>query len=92
LALRFEITIAEDELVRRGLPPHALEVPDRPPTEPPETFSPPPWDSPEAQELRGKALVKTGQSFKDERSIHLRWAHQKTARQHNRGKPEGRKG
>jgi hypothetical protein len=46
LALRFEITIAENELVRRGLPPHALEVPDRPPTEPPETFSPRPLGQP----------------------------------------------
>jgi hypothetical protein len=26
LALRLEITIAENELVRRGLPPHALEL------------------------------------------------------------------
>jgi hypothetical protein len=34
LALRFEITIAENELVRRGLPPHALELLDGSPTEP----------------------------------------------------------
>jgi len=92
LALRLEITIAENELMRRGLPPHALEVPDRPPTEPPETFSPRPWASPEAQRLFGLALIKTGQSFKDERSIRLGWAHQKTARQQNRGEPEGREG
>ena len=47
--LRFQITIAENELVRRGLPPHALEVPDRSATESSETFSPPPWDFPDAQ-------------------------------------------
>jgi hypothetical protein len=36
----------------RGLPPPALELPARRP-EPPETFSPRPWDSPEAQKLFG---------------------------------------
>jgi hypothetical protein len=32
LPLRFEITIAENELVRRGLPLHALELPVKLPT------------------------------------------------------------
>jgi len=90
LPLRFQITIAENELVRRGLPPHALEVPDRSATEPPETFSPPPWDFPDAQRLWGEALVKTGQKYKDERSLRLGWAHLKVAREENRGELERR--
>jgi hypothetical protein len=88
LALRFEITIAESELLRRGLPPHALELPDRWP-EPPETSLPRPWASPEAQLLFGKALVKTGQKFKDKRSILLGWGDQRVAREQNRGGPDG---
>jgi hypothetical protein len=90
LPLRFEITIAENELVRRGLPLHALELPVKLPTEPPETFSPRRWASPEAQKLFGQALVKTGQKYKDERSLRLGWAHQMVARQQNRGEPERR--
>lgn len=80
LALRFEITIAENELVRRGLPPHALELPDRRP-EPPETFSARPWTSPQAQRLWGEALVKVGRKYRDERSIRLGWAELRAARE-----------
>jgi len=90
LPLRFQITIAENELVRRGLPPHALEVPNRSAREPPETFSPPPWDFPDAQRLWGEALVKTGQKYEDERSLRLGWAHLKVAREENRGELERR--
>jgi hypothetical protein len=85
LALRWEITIAENELVRRGLPPHALELPDRSPTGLSTDFVPPPWTAPEAQRLFGMALAKTGKKFNDERLIRLGWAHQKTARQQIRG-------
>jgi hypothetical protein len=90
LALRFEITIAENELVRRGLSPHALELPDRQP-ESLETFSPCPWASPEAQELFGRALVKTGRKYRDERSLRLGWGHLRAARavlRESRSKPE----
>jgi hypothetical protein len=88
LALRFEVTIAENELMRRGLPPRALELPDRRP-DPPETFSPRPWASPEAQRLWGEALVKVGRKYRDERSIRLGWAELRAARAQNRGEPEG---
>ena len=43
LALRWEITIAENELVRRGLPPHALDLPNRSPTGLSTAFVPCPW-------------------------------------------------
>jgi hypothetical protein len=85
LALRFEITIAENELVRRGLPPHALELPDRSPTGLSADFAPRPWAAPEAQRLFGMALLKTGKKFNDEGLIRLGWALQKTARQQTRG-------
>lgn len=78
VALRWEITIAENELVRRGLPPHALELPDRSPMS--AAYVPRPWAAPDVQMLFGKTLAETGRKFKDERLIRLGWAHQKTAR------------
>lgn len=87
MALRFEITIAENELVRRGLPLRALELPDRRPE--PETFSARPWASPEAQRLWGEAPVTIGRKYQDERSIRLGWAELRAARQQNRGGPDG---
>lgn len=38
----------------------------------------------------GEALVKTGQKYKDERSLRLGWAHLKVAREENRGELERR--
>jgi hypothetical protein len=49
------------------------------PTERPETYSPRLWDSPEAQQMFGRALVKTGQKHKDRGMIRLGRMHQATA-------------
>src|SRR5215469_13453399 len=76
LALRFEITIAENELVHRGLPSHALERP-APRPEWQERYEVLAWSSPEAQQLFGQALVKTGQKHVDHDLIRLGWMHQK---------------
>jgi hypothetical protein len=79
LALRFEITIAENELIRRGLPPNAL-VPLQARPDGGEVYTPLQWEHPEVQALFGKALVKTAQKHKDPHLLRLGWGHQQAAR------------
>jgi hypothetical protein len=81
LALRWEISIVENELVRRGLPPRALESPDRGPSPWQTTYSPRPWSSPRAQARFGEALVRTGQKHKDPNLLRLGWLHQNSGAQ-----------
>ena len=75
--LRHEIVVAEKELVRRGLPPHALEQPSYLP-EPVVTVEG--WRHPDVQALFGRALAETGRKYRDERMVRLGWAHQQVAR------------
>jgi len=77
IGLRQQIAVVENELVRRGLPPHVLEQPNYLP-EPTETVAA--WRHPEVQALFGEALTETGQKYRDERMVRLGWAHQQIAR------------
>lgn len=49
------------------------------PTDRPETYSPRPWGSPEAQRLFGLALVKSGQKHQDREMIALGRSNQAVA-------------